>query len=183
MSEINETNVLLENIKERLSADTQLLLMPGSRISDVWEILIGSYMAKAIEIMSRSESPIEKIMAITLFHLFNVNRPRFRKWETKNYSQKTFDLDGKNYRTDFYFEAINLEGKEVLKLIIECDGYDFHEKTKEQAQKDKERDRIFTKNGFKILRFTGSEIYKDPLKCGLDVIKTVIEVYKNIEGE
>lgn len=45
------------------------------------------------------------------------------------------------------------------KIVIECDGHDFHEKTKEQAKHDKERDRFLTAHGFKILRYTGSEIY------------------------
>ena len=45
-------------------------------------------------------------------------------------------------------------------MAIECDGHDFHEKTKEQAQRDKEKDRILQANGWLIARFTGSEIYK-----------------------
>ena len=27
-------------------------------------------------------------------------------------------------------------------MIVECDGHDFHERTKEQASRDKERDRL-----------------------------------------
>ena len=50
------------------------------------------------------------------------------------------------------------------KIVIECDGHDFHEKTKEQAKHDKERDRFLTAHGFKILRYTGSEIYNDFFK-------------------
>jgi very-short-patch-repair endonuclease len=46
-------------------------------------------------------------------------------------------------------------------VVIECDGHDFHEKTKEQAKHDKERDRWLTSQGYKILRYTGSEIYND----------------------
>ena len=46
----------------------------------------------------------------------------------------------------------------VFSIVVELDGHDFHEKTKEQAQKDKDRDRSLTRAGYKIMRFTGSEI-------------------------
>lgn len=49
-----------------------------------------------------------------------------------------------------------------FKVAIECDGHDFHEKTKEQAAKDKKRDREFQKLGYVILRYTGSEIVNTP---------------------
>lgn len=64
------------------------------------------------------------------------------------------------YRVDF---LVKNYGSEVG-VIIECDGHDFHEKTKEQAKHDKERDRWLTSQGYKILRYTGSEIYNDFVK-------------------
>ena len=59
-------------------------------------------------------------------------------------------------RADF---LLYLESKDT-KIIIECDGHDFHEKTKEQARKDKQRDRFLIQNGFFVLRYTGSEIFQ-----------------------
>lgn len=50
-------------------------------------------------------------------------------------------------------------------LIVECDGHEFHEKTKEQAARDKKRDRELLAAGFPVMRFTGSEIYRDPVGC------------------
>ena len=64
-----------------------------------------------------------------------------------------------NYRLDFCL--CGRCGYELEHVAIECDGHNFHEKTKEQAKHDKERDRYLTKKGYKILRFTGSEIYND----------------------
>lgn len=64
------------------------------------------------------------------------------------------------YRVDFVVEASFSDDK----VIIECDGHDYHEKTKEQAKHDKERDRYLTSLGYKILRYTGSEIYNDFIK-------------------
>ena len=52
---------------------------------------------------------------------------------------------------------------------VECDGHDFHEKTKEQAARDKRRDRALVLGGLRaVFRFTGSEVWNHPMKCLLD---------------
>lgn len=60
------------------------------------------------------------------------------------------------------------------KLIVECDGHDFHERTKEQAARDRSRDRAVVAAGHRILRYTGSELYRDPMKCVREVLKQAI---------
>ncbi len=52
-------------------------------------------------------------------------------------------------------------GDGEIKVAIECDGHEFHEKTKEQAKRDKAKDRYLQSKGWIIARFTGSEIVKD----------------------
>ena len=79
------------------------------------------------------------------------------------------------YKADFCID-IMLGGK-VNSLIIECDGHDFHEKTKEQAKHDKKRDRYLTANGHNIMRFTGSEIFNEPKKCAEEVRSYLINVH------
>ena len=75
----------------------------------------------------------------------------------------------------FYFEGFtvegpgNIRGKFPFFIAIECDGHDYHEKTKEQAQKDKSKDRALKKKGLPIVRFTGSEITANPDKCAQDI--------------
>jgi len=54
-------------------------------------------------------------------------------------------------------------------VIVECDGHDFHERTKEQASRDKERDRVLQCMGYNVLRFTGSEIWRDVNSCAEQV--------------
>lgn len=73
-------------------------------------------------------------------------------------------------------ETIFNEDKHNRFLAIECDGHDFHEKTKAQAIRDKSRDRTLLINGIPSMRFTGSEIWKDPFAC-------VSEVDKFFSGE
>lgn len=65
-------------------------------------------------------------------------------------------------------------------ILIECDGYDYH-KTKEQIALDYERERFFVKSGYRVIRFTGTEINNDPEQCCreiIDVIEALHEPYR-----
>lgn len=77
-----------------------------------------------------------------------------------------------NYRVDFLAVRRSIEGN-IKICVVECDGHEFHEKTKEQASHDKRRDRFMTKLGLKVLRFSGSEIHKDAIDCILDVLEII----------
>lgn len=61
-----------------------------------------------------------------------------------------------------------------VRLAIECDGHDFHEKTKEQAAHDKARDRFFLQSGWPTMRFTGSEIFRDADACANQVVEFLL---------
>lgn len=67
------------------------------------------------------------------------------------------------YKVDFllWFACGRYKGG----VAVECDGHAFHEKTKEQAAHDKKRDRAILTSGFPVMRFTGSEIFKDSIGC------------------
>jgi very-short-patch-repair endonuclease len=75
-----------------------------------------------------------------------------------------------NYRVDFAFYQ-----RGTKTLIVECDGHDFHERTKEQAIADRSRDRRLQELGYTVYRFTGSEIYNDPMKCAEQIMAWVDE--------
>jgi very-short-patch-repair endonuclease len=78
------------------------------------------------------------------------------------------------WRVDFLIHAYDFARKGGPKgwrrLIVECDGHDFHERTKQQAAKDRSRDRHVQLSDYSVLRFTGSEIYKDAWGCADQVI-------------
>lgn len=61
----------------------------------------------------------------------------------------------------------------LLRVVIECDGHDHHDLTKEQARHDRQRDRWMQSKGLSVLRFTGSEIFKDADKCAAEVFDFV----------
>lgn len=54
---------------------------------------------------------------------------------------------------------------------VECDGHEFHDKTREQAIRDRERDRFLNSNGLTILHYAGAEIRADVFKCAEEVLK------------
>lgn len=68
------------------------------------------------------------------------------------------------YRVDLLLGLKGGDGPAQF-IAVECDGHQFHERTKEQAAHDRARDRWMTTNNLKVLRFTGSEIFRDPLNC------------------
>ena len=60
------------------------------------------------------------------------------------------------YRVDLAIHA------RKMRLVIEVDGHEWHEKTKEQAARDKRRDRDLQQEGWNVFHFTGSEVWCDP---------------------
>ena len=81
----------------------------------------------------------------------------------------TQQADAAGWRADFLIHAWDFGRGQWRRLIVECDGHEFHERTKEQAVRDRSRDRKAQMLGFAILRFTGSEIHRDPLGCALQI--------------
>lgn len=122
-------------------------------------------------------SPIEQIF-ITAFEIYCdlLNKDFFYLTP-----QQKILIKDKTYVADFFIEY----DEETKKgLVIECDGYDFHNLKKEQIMKDNEREFELKLEGYDVLRFSGSQIYRNPLKCAEDTYK-YIEKYKkkNLKGE
>lgn len=75
-----------------------------------------------------------------------------------------------SFRVDFMF-CQSIVGDRPVLVAVECDGHEFHEKTKQQAARDKARDRKLAAHGIRVLRFTGSEIYRDANACADEVFR------------
>lgn len=92
-------------------------------------------------------------------------------------------LDGK-YRADFVFDSIGFSefytSEFECKLIIECDGYEFHS-SKEQITHDNERDIELMKDGWDVVHLTGTQIFKDPIKCAQDIAELIVKKLGHIE--
>lgn len=111
-------------------------------------------------------TPIERIAHLVLIDLQ-------REFGTHNLSIFPQQKIGP-YRVDFLLEYRPLHSDLEKRIVVECDGHQWHERTKEQAIKDKERDRYLTREGYIVLRFTGSEIVDDPFKVWSDITQILI---------
>ncbi len=78
--------------------------------------------------------------------------------------QARVKINGNNYRLDFLVDACCENSGRIL-LVVECDGHEFHERTKAQVKNDNKRQRNLQSNGYIVVRFSGSEIYEDPKYC------------------
>lgn len=94
------------------------------------------------------ESPIERLLGIWMYYHGIRFEAQRKIWK---------------YRVDFC----------VGSTVIECDGLDYHDRTKEQATQDKRRDRDLQSMGYTVYRFSGAEIWADPEKCAKEVIKII----------
>ncbi len=68
-------------------------------------------------------------------------------------------VNNRSIRADL---LIWVPGDEKVKIIVECDGYTYHN-SKESFQQDRARDRQLQLNGYRVLRYAGSDINKDPI--------------------
>lgn len=63
--------------------------------------------------------------------------------------------------------ACNTTGR---RLVVECDGHEFHDLNPAQAASDKARDRYLLTQGWPVMRFTGAEITRQVDLCLADVV-------------
>jgi len=126
-------------------------------------------------------SPIEKIFWMNFNRTvsdwgpfgsggFEFSSMRYQVYLEREGGQKLADAESIHqssgyYIIDFVFTFWDGYLKEFSHIAVELDGHEFHEKTKEQAKKDKAKDRFLQANGYLVARFTGSEIWLDPQKC------------------
>jgi very-short-patch-repair endonuclease len=76
------------------------------------------------------------------------------------------------YRADFILTHI--PGVDLLKVIIELDGHDYHA-SPAQRDHDTARDRALMKAGWQVIRFTGSQINCDCAGCVRETVAIVRE--------
>jgi hypothetical protein len=77
----------------------------------------------------------------------------------------------KNYRLDIAIEVFSKVTKLKVFVAVECDGHEFHEKSKRQAETDKRRDRDLQSIGWTVARFSGAEIFRNPIAAAKSIGK------------
>jgi hypothetical protein len=128
-----------------------------------------------VEVLLHCESPIERLLAVSLAGAL-VPKMNYI-YRNMDYNEVLTEITpqyviciGKDnkYRCDLFLSvSFILSDSELIKVecVIECDGHDFHEKTKEQVARGKRRDRDLISMGYDVIHFSGSEIWHDVDAC------------------
>lgn len=105
-------------------------------------------------VTERTESPIETMLVGTI-----------KEWLEFSGFLSTVKTQASigPYRADILIE------EDDRRLVVECDGAEFHATTKEQVERDKRRDRYCAARGICVMRFSGAEIHRDPRGCAAEV--------------
>lgn len=139
------------------------------------------------------ESPIERMLLAALIYALNhesshevhaYSRPfKVQKQPFAPFEGIFFCPQGRvgAFRSDFLFRIVGtrVNGELIDKwLAVECDGHDFHERTKEQARRDRSRDREMTALGVTVMRFTGQEIHRSAEDCAWEVESVICRLFE-----
>ena len=120
--------------------------------------------AMLVRTLGSCESPLEQVLSA---HLLSVGRMMSLVHDFTLEPQHEVETPAGLYRVDILAKG-QVDGNTVL-LVVECDGHSYHDRTKEQAARDRQRDRALKLAGYEVVRFAGSEILEDPEGCALEV--------------
>lgn len=139
----------------------------------------------------RGMSPIEALFLLAFISLTSFEKPlqprkrivvRRCKMEDVPSAMRTFcvaiceQARVLDWPADFLVTVWDESGSKH-RAVIECDGHDFHERTKEQAERDRSRDRRLQAEGVRIFRFTGREIHRDASEVAYEVLEWAWNVW------
>lgn len=150
--------------------------------------------------MSATESPIEAVMSTALELMLMLNdeiepggkvrsAPTWRATLESAINQQAVDFPAADqygarinvwrqlvvgpYRTDFV-ALVSLGNGRVAGIVIECDGFAHHYAERQQIERDHARDVYLQTAGFIVMRFTGSQLWRDCMGCAKAVMDTAI---------
>ena len=132
------------------------------------EIFTMNYLEEGKDISLVGDTPIERLY----YHAFRY------VCEKENiglylYPQAEIKVEDKTYRVDFVLYGDILGNK---KVVVECDGHEWHS-SKRQIAYDNQRQRDLENKGIIVIRFSGTEIFNDEIKCVYETLKRLdIEV-------
>lgn len=126
----------------------------------------------------KTESPIEAQFAawfnVARGHKLALGRARFA---LQLRPQAWLETAGARYRLDFVLEPMDdwlrgaLQSEHLeLKVGIELDGHDYHEKTRAQVTARNQRDRDLAAAKWTILHFSGAELHRNPMAAVIEAL-------------
>ncbi|ALN73550.1 endonuclease domain-containing protein [Aureimonas sp. AU20] len=93
----------------------------------------------------------------------------------------TPQVDLLGYRADFVAGLYIANDKKMV--VVECDGHAFHNITKETVSRDRRRDREMQAAGWRVLRFTGSDIHRSAFDCADEVMRNLLTMHREDQSD
>lgn len=154
----------------------EILIAGPEQFPDMWFVYAATRNFKI------ADSPLAALQAFITERRY-IPRPKFDSpieemfwdaWQKQGGAARTVELEyqysipGTRYRVDF----ANLSEK----VVIELDGYEYHN-SKDQFTNDRLRQRELEKLGWRVIRFSGSEVYKNADKCFDDAADFITDLW------
>lgn len=79
------------------------------------------------------------------------------------------------YRVDFLLTLASAKAPVQPSIVIECDGFRYHERTPAQASRDRARDRALQTAGHLVFRFIGADIWRDAPGCAEEALRALLD--------
>ncbi len=161
---LDDVKAFTEKIKKLVSQYSNSMNEAEVKLRELTTKFIFAHTQRLLTLFQSCESPLEKAF---LIGLVAYDPPPYYLWARNEifFSQ----LKTGNYRLDFAVQ----DTASGIKVDIELDGHNYHEKTEEQAVSDRSRDRTLLQQGWKVVRFHRKEIEEDLEGC----IKQASEVW------
>ncbi len=103
---------------------------------------------------------------LLMYHLLEVK-------DNYHFSPQTpFVMNGKTIRPDLY---VWVPSQPQVRIIVECDGFEHHT-SRVAFSRDRARDRALQTQGFQVFRFSGHEIYHDPISASIDLFEYLMSL-------
>ncbi|GAC34942.1 endonuclease domain-containing protein [Paraglaciecola polaris] len=164
----NDAEYDLENYRKNYNSFCELLEFWESNKSS--DMTIDAYLDMELDKGKMSIEERKYIGILTFrYHLLDMHESIHLTLQPKFSS---IMIDGKSIRPDLYFWH---PSRKDFGLIVECDGFEYHS-SKEMFSKDRKRDRALHSKGYKVLRFSGQEIYNTPVSVAEEILDTLQEL-------
>ena len=73
-------------------------------------------------------------------------------------------VDGRSIRCD---ALVWIPADPTFKVVLECDGYEYHS-DRPRFTTDRRRDRVLAAHGYKVMRFSGAEVFENPIAAATE---------------
>jgi very-short-patch-repair endonuclease len=135
--------------------------------------------------LDRFSSPIERSFALGLMWVLSPRYvPGLIRWDFSLSNHETIPDPSRGgptvwaqapinkYRIDFLLR-VRFDDSCSFLFAVECDGHEFHNRTKKQIERDRERDNALLALDIPTFRLPGSLIYRSPIDCAVETVEQI----------